>query len=137
MKHIESKIQISCVNWFRIQFPMYVLFAIPNGGARRLIEGKILKAEGTMAGVSDLFLMFGNGTYNGLFIEMKTEKGRQTDTQKLFQKKACNLHMSKISNSSPQQHHSSSLISKQKREVVRSSSHFQKNLLFLAILHCS
>lgn len=90
MKHIESKIQISCVNWFRIQFPMYVLFAIPNGGARRLIEGKILKAEGTMAGVSDLFLMFGNGTYNGLFIEMKTEKGRQTDTQKNFQKK-CEL----------------------------------------------
>ena len=53
MRHNESKLQINCVNWFKIQFPMYVLFAIPNGGARRLIEGKILKAEGVMAGVAE------------------------------------------------------------------------------------
>lgn len=87
MRHNESKLQINCVNWFKIQFPMYVLFAIPNGGARRLIEGKILKAEGVMAGVADLFLMYGNETYNGLFIEMKTEKGLQGDSQKNFEKK--------------------------------------------------
>ncbi|MFY7733749.1 MAG: VRR-NUC domain-containing protein [Bacteroidia bacterium] len=91
MKHLESKIQINCVKWFKIQFPMYVLFSIPNGGARRLIEAKILKAEGVMSGVSDLFLMFGNGTYNGLFIEMKTEIGKQNDNQKLFEKKCANF----------------------------------------------
>jgi ABC-type multidrug transport system ATPase subunit len=56
-----------------------------------LFEGKILKAEGTMAGVSDLFLMYGNDKYNGLFIEMKTEKGRQSDSQKNFEKKCANF----------------------------------------------
>jgi len=91
MKHLESKLQIQCVNWFKLQFSLYVLFSIPNGGARRLIEGKILKAEGTMAGVSDLFLMYGNDKYNGLFIEMKTEKGRQSDSQKNFEKKCANF----------------------------------------------
>lgn len=87
MKHEESKIQIQCVKWFRIQFPVYVLMSIPNGGARRLIEAKIIKAEGQYNGVADLFLMYGNNIYNGLFIEMKTEKGRQSDSQKDFEKK--------------------------------------------------
>jgi hypothetical protein len=87
MKHNESKLQIACVNWFKLQYPMYILFSIPNGGRRTLIEAKILKAEGIMSGVADLFLMYGNKEHNGLFIEMKYEKGRQSDSQKLFERK--------------------------------------------------
>jgi len=95
MKHAESKLQIACVTWFRLQYPNEVLFAIPNGGQRNAITAKILKAEGTLAGVADLFLAkvnaspclieLGEATF-GLFIEMKTDKGRQAPSQIEFQK---------------------------------------------------
>jgi len=95
MKHAESKLQIACVTWFRLQYPNEVLFAIPNGGQRNAITAKILKAEGTLAGVADLFLakkkhfklnghMFVESS--GLFIEMKIDKGRQAPSQIEFQK---------------------------------------------------
>lgn len=88
MKHLESKLQQSCVRWFDYQYPRYRLnlFAIPNGGRRSKIEAAIMKGEGVRAGVADLFLAVPNGKYHGLFIEMKTESGRQTDTQKEFEK---------------------------------------------------
>lgn len=87
-KHEESKLQIACVTWFRLQYPEYVLFAVPNGGFRNGKEAKILKAEGTLAGVADLFLMFPNHGYMGMFIEIKFGKGKQSPDQIEFQKKA-------------------------------------------------
>lgn len=88
MKHEESLIQQNCVRWFRLQYPKLarLLFAVPNGGARRPIEGKIMKAEGTLAGVSDLLLLYPSKGFHGLCIEMKTPKGRQQPSQKLFQR---------------------------------------------------
>lgn len=38
-----------------------------------------------MAGVADLFLMLPNHEFHGLFIEMKTDKGKQSESQKMFQ----------------------------------------------------
>lgn len=99
MKHNESSLQISCVSWFRLQYPKYanLLFAIPNGGKRSVITATILKREGALAGVADLMLAVpksykGNSEYDflytfcGLFIEMKYLKGKQSDSQKSFQK---------------------------------------------------
>lgn len=87
MRHLESAIQIQCVRWFRSQFPRLArnLIAIPNGGARKPIEGKIMKAEGVVAGASDLFLFYPSKGYHGLAIEMKTPQGRQQLSQKLWQ----------------------------------------------------
>ena len=87
MNHFESKIQIQCVKWFRLQFPKLArnLISIPNGGARRPIEGKIMKAEGTVAGAADLFLFYPSKKFHGLAIEMKTPKGRQQPSQKVWQ----------------------------------------------------
>lgn len=82
MKQQESILQSNCVKWFRYQYPKALIFAVPNGGSRNLIEAKKLKKEGVMAGVSDLIVVFKNRM---LFIEMKTEKGRQSKTQKEFQ----------------------------------------------------
>jgi hypothetical protein len=65
-----------------------VLFSIPNGGKRSAITAKIMKAEGQMSGVADLFLMYPHHGYHGLWIEMKTDKGRQNENQKIFQTKA-------------------------------------------------
>ena len=59
--------------------------AIPNGGNRSPITGAILKADRVRARVADLFLMEAIAPYNGLWIEVKLEKGRQSDKQKEFQ----------------------------------------------------
>lgn len=74
MRHIESRIQQACVKWFRLQYAglATLLFAVPNGGARSKAEASIMKAEGVTAGVADLLLLFPNGDYHGLCIEMKT-----------------------------------------------------------------
>ena len=84
--NVESTIQINCVKWFRLAYPNKTIFAIPNGGKRSVITATILKAEGTLAGVADLFLVHASKGYNGLFIEMKTEVGRQSLTQQMFDK---------------------------------------------------
>lgn len=88
MQNIESKIQQASVRWFRLQYPRYAgnLFSVPNGGYRNAVTGAILKAEGALAGVADLFLAVPNRFYSGLFIEMKQPKGRQQESQKRFQK---------------------------------------------------
>jgi len=86
VKNIESKIQQACVKWFRLQYPNLLLIAIPNGGNRNHITGAILKAEGVMAGAPDLFLFYPSGGYSGLAIEMKTPKGKQTASQKEWQR---------------------------------------------------
>lgn len=81
MKHLESKLQTACVRWFRLQYPNYLLFAIPNGGARDLITGVILKREGVIKGVPDLFLAHATFESYGLFIEMKSDKGKLSQSQ--------------------------------------------------------
>lgn len=87
MRHQESELQRSCVKWFRYSYPQFkkLLFAVPNGGFRNVREASIMKAEGVVAGVSDLILLLPRKDHHALCIEMKTEKGRQSDNQKEFE----------------------------------------------------
>ena len=87
-RHEESSLQIDCVDWFRRQYPQLalLLIAVPNGGARSAATGRILKAEGVVAGVADLVLFVAHRGCHALCIEMKTAKGRQRDTQRAWQK---------------------------------------------------
>jgi hypothetical protein len=62
----ESKLQIAMVKWFGYFYPKRFLCAIPNGGNRSPITGAIIKAEGTRAGVADLFLMEAIKGFHGL-----------------------------------------------------------------------
>lgn len=84
----EHRIQCACVQWFRLRYPHYRhnLFAVPNGGRRDEVTAGKLKAEGVLAGVADLILLKSNADYGALLIEMKTAKGRQSDTQIEWQK---------------------------------------------------
>ena len=84
----ESQIQQQMVKWFGYKYPECTLFAIPNGHKRNAITGAILKREGVVAGVADLFLMKANQKYHGLWIEVKTDKGKQSESQKEFERKA-------------------------------------------------
>ncbi len=88
MRNVEHNIQVACVEWFRYVHRSLspLLFAVPNGGQRNVIVAAKLKAEGVLAGVSDLLLLVPNKDYHALCIEMKSAKGRQTENQKSWQK---------------------------------------------------
>ncbi len=90
MKHNESKLQQSCVRYFRYAYPQYahLLFAVPNGGYRNAKEAGILKQEGVVAGVSDLILLVPKNGIGSLCIEMKEGKGVQREAQKMWQAEA-------------------------------------------------
>jgi len=83
-KQSEHDLQVSCVNWFRLQYPHEILYAIPNGGQRNIVVATKLKSEGVVSGVLDLFLMLSKGGFHGFYIEMKRKNGKLTDNQKEF-----------------------------------------------------
>lgn len=87
MKHTESKTQSACVRWFRMQYPEYakLLISVPNGVATSATQGRILKAEGMVAGAADLLLLLPNKSHPYLCIEFKSTKGRQSPAQKEWQ----------------------------------------------------
>lgn len=86
----EHRIQCSCVKWFRMQYPQYqnILFAIPNAARRTPRIGAYMKDEGMLPGVADLIFLKSNRNYSALCIEMKTKDGRQSESQKKWEKAA-------------------------------------------------
>jgi VRR-NUC domain len=86
MKLTESQIQKQCVAWFRLRFPGIepLFFSVPNGGARNVWTGRVMREEGARAGVADLILLIPKGGYASLCIEMKTAKGKQSAAQVAF-----------------------------------------------------
>lgn len=81
MSNQESRLQQACIKWVRYQYPDLIIYAVPNGGKRNAVTGAILKAEGVLAGVADLFVAKATAQHHGLYIEMKTAKGRQTASE--------------------------------------------------------
>lgn len=80
--HPEENIQTACVDWFRLAYPRYIVFATPNGGSRNVVEAANLKRSGVLSGVSDLIIVASHAV---LFVEMKTKTGTQQASQKKFQ----------------------------------------------------
>ena len=84
----EDSIQRGFFKWVKYQEGIYpllkALHAIPNGGSRNIIEATKLKSTGTRAGVPDMFLPYNNGTYNGLYLELKSAKGKLSKSQEYF-----------------------------------------------------
>ena len=84
----EHLLQVACMQWFNGQHRnLYgLMHAVPNGGRRDKVTGAKLKAEGVVAGVSDLELKVARHGYHGLCIELKTKTGRQSQQQRWWQK---------------------------------------------------
>ena len=88
MQYSEDKIQQEIIIFFRNNYclkhhkPRYQLFSVPNGGTRNKIEAIKLKSTGLLSGVSDLIVIMDRI----IFIEVKTETGRQSPKQKDFEK---------------------------------------------------
>jgi hypothetical protein len=60
--------------------PGVFAFHVPNGGWRSRVEGAILKAIGTVAGVPDILCIFQSRVYA---LELKAGRGRLTDVQRV------------------------------------------------------
>ena len=58
------------------------LYHTPNGGYRNQAEAVQLKRMGVKPGVPDLHLPYPAGGYHGIWLEMKTEKGKVTAVQR-------------------------------------------------------
>lgn len=71
-----------------MQYPRFIIAAVPNGGFRNAREAAIMQREGVLAGFADLVVI---AQRNVLFLEMKTTKGKQSDKQKEFQNKVSKL----------------------------------------------
>lgn len=90
----ENQIQAQIYQWFNNNFclknhkPRLLIFAVPNGGTRNIREAMSMKATGTLAGASDLILVMDKEV---IFVEIKAEKGRQSESQKDFQKRVEDL----------------------------------------------
>jgi len=82
----EHRIQAAVFKWAKYASSKHpclrLMFAIPNGGARDEITGAMLKAEGVKAGVPDIFLPHPVEPFHGLFLELKSSKGRPTPEQR-------------------------------------------------------
>lgn len=81
----EAHEQEAVIQWAKLQEQVWpelkLLFHIPNGGSRNVIEATNLKRQGVKRGVPDLFLPVPKSGTHGIFIEMKSEKGRVSDEQ--------------------------------------------------------
>ena len=86
MKHEESNIQIAGMEWLRLQYPKVALntFHIGNERKTSAYAGLIMQKMGVLAGVSDLFLAWPIAQYHGMFLEIKSKKGRLSPLQSAF-----------------------------------------------------
>jgi len=80
----EARIQQECVIGFHNKYKDLrgCLFAVPNGGARSITEGNLLKKTGVVPGVSDLILLYNKRAW---LFELKNALGHQSVYQKKWQ----------------------------------------------------
>lgn len=88
---LESAEQKGFIDWLRNKHPHLISFSIPNGATMTKREAMKMKNEGLLEGVLDICVMLPFG--KSVFIEMKRvrPKGRLSDVQKDFIKKANDL----------------------------------------------
>lgn len=90
-KSNEDKIQEEIFTFFNNNFcltihtPRLLIHATPNGGYRNSIEAQNMRKTGTTPGIADLTIKGMNSRF--VDIEIKTEKGIQSDLQKKIQQR--------------------------------------------------
>lgn len=91
LKHPEEALQTSVIQWFRLTHPKLsaMLVHIPNGQNVGVVRGRKLKAMGLQKGFPDLFLYVPRGTFHGLAIELKADKGVLSAEQKIYLEALC------------------------------------------------
>ena len=84
----EHDEQVALFDWVKLYSSeeprLRTMFAIPNQGGKgrgAMLRGQKMVREGLRKGVPDIFLPVVTHEFGGLFIEMKSEKGRPSDEQ--------------------------------------------------------
>lgn len=95
--HSEAHIQASAVLWMNNDRPETrgLFFCVNNENSRsiyessrqQLISGSIRRMIGVVAGVSDTILFIPRGKYHAACFEFKTESGKQSESQRIWQEK--------------------------------------------------
>ncbi|MBK1727652.1 VRR-NUC domain-containing protein [Halorhodospira neutriphila] len=84
----EHEEQAALFRWAALQQrrrpELALLHAIPNGGDRHPAVAARLQAEGVRAGVPDLCLPVARGGWHGLYVELKTRRGRPSRRQRAW-----------------------------------------------------
>lgn len=88
----EGRVQAECVKIAWNEYPQTrgLYYAIPNENSRvdsNSATGAIRRSMGVVAGCADTYLAMARGGYFGLYIEFKSEVGRQREEQKVFQQR--------------------------------------------------
>lgn len=78
----EDSIQIALMEWIALHpsISPYIIH-IPNEGKRSISFGRKLKKMGMRSGVYDLFIAMPKHGYNGMWLELKSKKGKLTKNQ--------------------------------------------------------
>lgn len=82
----EDVEQINLINWLKYNMPEIekCTFHIPLQRKCTIQQGRLLKRMGVKSGVSDLFIAIPSNGYHGLWIELKSQKGKLSEAQKEF-----------------------------------------------------
>lgn len=84
-KKTEHNIQKSIVRWFRKEYSEYIVFSTNNESC---YNNSYFLESGVLQGVSDLVIVLPNKV---LFVELKTERGKQSKSQKEFEAKLISI----------------------------------------------
>lgn len=89
-RHKEDDLEKSCRKWFDLTYKhlKVLLHHSPNEGLlpKSAKDGAKRKEMGVRAGFPDFILLVSNNDFPFLAIELKTEDGKQSDSQKDYQK---------------------------------------------------
>lgn len=82
----EAEIAKTFVQYVRLKYPeeSRSLIHIPNEGKRSQRQGIELKLQGLVPGVSDYFFAIPLSNYAGLWLELKSSRGKESYAQKAF-----------------------------------------------------
>lgn len=83
-KNEETNIQVAVANYLRYKHPGILFTIAPSGIKLGIRTAKMLKAMGYRAGTPDLMIFEPLGGFHGLFMELKTEKGKLMPNQAGF-----------------------------------------------------
>ncbi len=94
-KKLEEELQIAAMAYIRLQYPSAISFHVRNEGIsgtkmQRMAYGAKSKKMGVLSGVSDIIILEPVGGYHGLMIELKSKKGRVSESQKKFMERCEN-----------------------------------------------
>lgn len=96
MKKQESKLQSECYIWYNNNYCLKnnekrgLMFAVPNElGTNNALTTMLSKATGLLPGVSDTVIIL--PTKDLIFVEFKTDIGKQSPAQKDFEKRVTDL----------------------------------------------